>query len=126
MAELHEPTPRLESPILRIFEGSRRGIEIIVNGDEVLLGRTGTSPLQLDKHADVLVSSQHARLYRHDSGWMLEDLRSKNGTYRNGLPLTAPTLVEPDDDVTLGRPNVQGSVSFSIVFLSRRLQLAIK
>ena len=49
------------------------------------------------------VSGRHCRLERDSTGWTLEDLGSKNGTFVNGLPLRGKTPVQPTDTITLGR-----------------------
>ena len=39
---------------------------------------------------DESVSKQHARIYPTDSGWLLEDLGSSNGTYFKNKTITQP------------------------------------
>lgn len=48
------------------------------------------------------VSGRHCRLRREANGWTLEDLGSTNGTFVNGIRISAPTNVSPGDRVTLG------------------------
>ena len=49
------------------------------------------------------VSGRHCRLIRTDDGYLLEDLRSTNGTFVNGQRIDRPTPVTRRDRVTLGR-----------------------
>lgn len=50
-----------------------------------------------------MVSGHHCRLTQIAQGLLLEDLHSTNGTFVNGLPITAPTRVLQTDVITLGR-----------------------
>jgi pSer/pThr/pTyr-binding forkhead associated (FHA) protein len=50
-----------------------------------------------------LASGRHCRLTRLDSGFLLEDLDSTNGTFIDGVKLTAATRVQFGDPITLGR-----------------------
>lgn len=74
--------------------------------DEVVLGRgeahraerrttDGKRTLQLGVH-DRWMSSQHARLTRVMSAWVLEDTRSKNGVRRRGEPVQRTELADGD------------------------------
>src|SRR5438034_5999853 len=49
------------------------------------------------------VSGHHCRLIEKDGGFVLEDLRSRNGTYVNGVLLQGNAVqVSPGDRITLG------------------------
>src|SRR5688572_20250921 len=49
-----------------------------------------------------LVSAHHCRLTKISDGFLLEDLRSANGTYVNGKRIETKQRVFPTDRVTLG------------------------
>ncbi len=49
------------------------------------------------------VSGRHCRLTKTDSGVILEDLGSTNGTYVNGERIWSPRTVQPQDQITLGK-----------------------
>src|SRR5712691_7987 len=49
------------------------------------------------------VSVRHCRLTRSTVGYVVEDLRSSNGTFVNGVRLAEPTAVSQQDRITLGR-----------------------
>jgi hypothetical protein len=53
---------------------------------------------------DPLVSSEHARIRREGTQFLLEDLASKNGTQLNGEPITpgAPRALKNTDQIHLG------------------------
>lgn len=48
----------------------------------VVLGRGADAQVRLD---DKLVSRHHAKVSRGEGGWVLEDLKTRNGTHVNGL-----------------------------------------
>jgi uncharacterized protein DUF1707/FHA domain-containing protein len=52
--------------------------------------------------ADSTVSRWHASLVNAESGWLLDDLGSTNGTRVNGWRVTQPTRVRPGDFVSFG------------------------
>jgi hypothetical protein len=52
--------------------------------------------------ADLSVSRWHARLHHEDSGWLLSDLGSTNGTRLNGWRVTTPVEVRAGDQVSFG------------------------
>jgi hypothetical protein len=69
----------------------------------VILGRGATSTIDL---GDGAVSRRHCELRPvHPGGpakgWVVEDLESANGTRVNGLPLSAPVLLRPGDELEL-------------------------
>jgi ABC-type multidrug transport system ATPase subunit len=49
------------------------------------------------------VSARHCRLTRLEEGFVVEDLRSTNGTFVNGVRIEGPTRVTKADAITLGR-----------------------
>ena len=63
------------------------------------IGRETACDLML---SDITVSRWHASLEHADSGWLLSDLGSTNGTRVNGWRVTTPTPVSPGDLVTFG------------------------
>ncbi len=69
-----------------------------VNADAVVIGRSSKADLVL---ADRFLSRMHARLFRKDDAWYLEDLGSRNTTFLNEHPLGQPTVVRPGDVIRL-------------------------
>ena len=49
------------------------------------------------------ISRFHARLDHRDSGWVLTDLNSSNGTFVNGERIAVPRMLANKDVVTFGR-----------------------
>ena len=66
---------------------------------EISIGRAPTNDLVL---AGTAVSSRHARLFRNDGSWMLEDSKSTNGTVLNGAAIAQPMPVRHGDCVEIG------------------------
>lgn len=52
-----------------------------VEDDELYIGRDATCDIQ---YRNRFVSAQHARLWKEDTVWWMEDLQSSNGVYVNG------------------------------------------
>lgn len=66
---------------------------------EWIIGRTTECDIVVP---DSSVSSKHCRLSRRGQQWILEDLGSSNGTFVNGVRISSPTTVSPNDWVVLG------------------------
>lgn len=69
-----------------------------VVGDDVVIGRSMKSDLSV---ADRFLSRQHARVYRTEEGWMIEDLGSRNGTFVNGVRVESPTKIAAGDVIAM-------------------------
>lgn len=70
----------------------------VVNG-ELTIGRAAGCEITLD---DTYISQLHARLFDSESGLVVEDLGSTNGTYLNRQRVTAPVVVGPGDRIQVG------------------------
>src|SRR2546430_8837348 len=68
------------------------------------IGRADACQIKLP---DTYVSSFHARIYRHDSGWYVEDLGSTNGTYLNQKRVTSPAELRAGDRVKIGKTTLE-------------------
>lgn len=65
--------------------GSRRGQrQEFPAGARVRFGRHPECEVSFDPHKDIDASSRHAELRAVDTGWVLVDLGSSNGTYVEG------------------------------------------
>lgn len=78
--------------------GSERSFEKSI----VRLGRRADLEVAFDPFRDILVSGVHAELRATDSGVVVEDLGSMNGTYVNGARINAAVTLLPGDRVSLG------------------------
>jgi len=87
------------SKVLFVRSESQQGIELDVT-DVTVLGRSSEADVVLD---DPYASEFHMRLVAQDSGIMLHDLGSTNGTYVNGRRVTAPTQLRRGDTIQVGK-----------------------
>jgi len=72
---------RQDMPLLIVYEGALEGQRWIVDRDCVIVGRGSDCDVVLP---DRQVSRHHIQIERDDSGYLLRDLGSKNGTCVNG------------------------------------------
>jgi len=96
--ELRESPSKVEGPksIYRLIWGTR---EIALAFGENLMGRDEDTVVWID---DSLVSRRHARIVIDESGAVLEDLGSKNGTFVGDRQVTTPTRLNDGDRVRFG------------------------
>lgn len=84
-------------------------------GDEIVIGR---EPPSEPVFAIPTISKRHFRVYRQGPGYFIEDMRSTNGTYLNGNPLTQPQPLGEGDEVvvaiTLKHPDGAKRFKFSL------------
>ena len=93
--------PAAESTRLKVVEpAGRRGAAYDL-GDELTVGRA--SGCQVALPDDSYASQLHARIFRRDGRYWLEDLGSTNGTYLNAKPVTSPVALRRGDRVQVGR-----------------------
>jgi len=64
----------------------------------MVIGRSTTADVHI---ADRFLSRQHARLYRDDATWWIEDLGSRNGSWINGKRIDHPMPFNTGDRVRL-------------------------
>lgn len=73
--------------------------ECAVGTHAVTIGRLPDNDVVIDNPA---VSGRHARVYREGNHYVLEDLKSTNGTFVNDKPIARHTLLE-GDSVLVGK-----------------------
>lgn len=86
------------------------GTVIPLTDPEYLLGRHRENNIQL---TDPGVSGFHARIYRGPEGYVIEDLKSRNGTWVNGARVYLATLAS-GDRIHLGQIDLIYEVLFSV------------
>jgi hypothetical protein len=95
-AEAHLSYSDVVRPTMAQFTiagGENAGKAFPLSEPEYLIGRHRDNGIQL---TDLGVSGFHARLYRGPDGYVLEDLKSRNGTWVNGTRVFHATLAHGD------------------------------
>jgi pSer/pThr/pTyr-binding forkhead associated (FHA) protein len=87
------------SRVLFVRSESQQGREFEVS-DVVVMGRSSETDVVID---DPYASDFHLRLVSQESGMMLHDLGSTNGTYVNGRRASAPTELKRGDTIQVGK-----------------------
>jgi pSer/pThr/pTyr-binding forkhead associated (FHA) protein len=86
---------------LVVTAGPLSGTTLPLRPAGTLIGRSPECALVLD---DDYASGRHARIYQSDGGpWMVEDLRSTNGTYLGATRLTEPREVAAGSVLRIGQ-----------------------
>ncbi|MFZ5788735.1 MAG: FHA domain-containing protein [Acidobacteriota bacterium] len=91
--------------VVEVLDGPMDGAIATVDGDALRIGRSPDNGLPL--HSDRSVSQRHAVLRRNDGEWLLEDLRSTNGTWLEGARLGAPKPVAEGQEFLVGNAVVR-------------------
>ena len=68
------------------------------------IGRADACQIKL---SDTYVSSFHARIFRRDGAWYVEDLGSTNGTYLNQRRVTALAELRAGDRLKVGKTTLE-------------------
>lgn len=93
------------------MEHGRTYIDVVIDGEDRTFDLTELPSVSIGRHPhctvvlgdDPNVSRKHALIQREGSGaYYLSDLGSRNGTTRNGLPVTAPVPLRDGDSFMIG------------------------
>ncbi len=87
------------TPTLAIVEPSALAGQRYPVTSTLSIGRAAGCEITLD---DTFISQVHARVTRTQSGVVIEDLGSTNGTYLNRKRVTAPVVVQAGDVIQVG------------------------
>jgi pSer/pThr/pTyr-binding forkhead associated (FHA) protein len=98
--KLARATGRRVPKSLTVTQGSLTGTTVSLQETGVLLGRNPECTLVLD---DDFASGRHARIFRRDAGWLVEDLGSTNGTFLGSSKLTQPMPVQVGSTLRIGK-----------------------
>ena len=97
----------IDFPVLIGQSGPLNGQRWVIE-DEVLIGRDPTCDIVI---MDRQVSRFHTRITFTETGTLMEDMGSKNGTYLNGTMVNANTYLQDGD-------SIQIALVQSLVYLS--------
>lgn len=89
---------RGELTTLRVLEPAEMAADHPL-APEMTMGRAPGCTIVVD---DTYVSQLHARVFRSDDGWYVEDIGSTNGTFLNGSQLAAAQRLGRGDRIQLG------------------------
>ncbi|MEO6061671.1 MAG: FHA domain-containing protein [Thermoflexales bacterium] len=88
-----------DAPMLIIQNGQKAGERWLLDSDVVIIGReAGETDLLLPERQ---VSRKHAKIERTETGFLLTDLESKNGTFLNGKELREPKMLQDGDEIQI-------------------------
>lgn len=94
---------------LTFANGESAGTVIALTDNEVRIGRQRDNDVQL---GDLGVSGHHARIYRGPDAYIVEDLKSRNGTWVNGVRIYHSSLTD-GDTLRVGETELKYQVLFA-------------
>ena len=94
---------------LTFTSGVATGTVIALTENEYRIGRQRDNELQL---GDLGISGHHARIYRGPDAYVVEDLKSRNGTWLNGVRVYHSSLKD-GDTIRFGETELKYAVLFA-------------
>ena len=85
---------------LTVVGGSLAGTSITLGTVPITIGRSADCTVVID---DDYASNHHARISPHESGWMIEDLGSTNGTYVQRTRVTGAMSLPLGTPIRIGK-----------------------
>ena len=92
--------------------GRHAGAVQTLDKELVRLGRAPDGDVVFDAEFDRDASGNHAEVRREGPGWLVVDLKSRNGTFVNGERVDRRTLAS-GDEITFGAKGPRVRVEFS-------------
>ncbi|MGE9809227.1 FHA domain-containing protein FhaB/FipA [Janibacter sp. G1551] len=89
---------------LVVTTGRMAGTTMRLKDSGTLIGRNPECALALD---DDFASGRHARIYRDEAGWVLEDLDSTNGTFVGQQQIHGAVPVEAGTSIRIGQTVIE-------------------
>ena len=90
-------------PVLTVITGSASGQQFKVTKGTAVIGRAPTVELRVE---DDGLSRTHARIRAETNRAWVEDLGSRNGTFLNGMKITAAVELHDGDKIQVGRSTI--------------------
>jgi len=84
-------------------KGTKLGTHTLSDG-QLQVGRADACQVRL---SDTYASQFHARIFRRDGSWFVEDMGSTNGTYLNQRRVTSPAELRAGDRVKIGKTTLE-------------------
>ncbi len=84
---------------LVLFEKDNTTHRFVIEKNETTVGRRPENDFLI---ANVMVSGKHAKVTQQNNQFFLTDLNSTNGTFVNGVRISAPTEIKHKDHINLG------------------------
>lgn len=97
----------VEIVVTHVADSTLVGTEQRFRKRRVLIGRRSANDVRFDKNRDLTVSGYHAELFLSEGNLFIQDVGSRNGTFINDRPINEPTILLPEDIVTLGVPGAK-------------------
>lgn len=94
---------------LTIVNGDHAGTILILTDAEYSLGRQPDNSIQL---TDLGISGHHARVFRGPQGYVIEDLKSRNGSWVNGSRVFH-TVLQNGDKIRIGATDMRYEVLYN-------------
>lgn len=92
ISKIGDRRPKADACLVVIY-GMQLGTKHVLKAGEMVIGRSSQAQLQIDHES---VSRRHARIVLTESGVLLSDLGSTNGTYVNDEPVQERQLAHGD------------------------------
>jgi two-component system, cell cycle response regulator len=90
-------------PVLTVLTGSASGKQFKVSKGTAVIGRAPTVELRVE---DDGISRSHARIRAETGRAWVEDMRSRNGTFVNGVKISIATELHDGDKIQVGRSTI--------------------
>ncbi|MBY0526318.1 MAG: FHA domain-containing protein [Gemmataceae bacterium] len=84
------------------YTAQEKPVTVELEKCQVTIGRDPSCELVLNVSREMGLSRRHALITHGDAGWAIEDLKSSNGTFVNGLPVGTQPLKD-GDQIRLGK-----------------------
>lgn len=93
---------------LEVIGGPMDGLNFEISQDGAIIGREdyNTVPLPYDR----FVSREHAKLEIRDNEWIIEDLKSTNGTFIDGERIVDPKPLNDNMIFKVGRTDLLANI----------------
>ncbi|HEX9491765.1 MAG TPA: FHA domain-containing protein, partial [Thermoanaerobaculia bacterium] len=93
---------------LLIMSGKDAGTVIPLVENEYIIGRQRENQIRLN---DLGVSAHHSRIFRGPEGYVVEDLKSRNGTWLNGTRIFH-SILRNADEIRVGATDLRYEILF--------------